>query len=572
MNAEDGTSLARVRAAYEANEAAGRPEIWIAMRDRGQAEAEARELDAAAAAGRSLPLRGLVVAVKDNIDVAGLPTTGGLPSAEFLPAEDAPAVARLRAAGAVVLGKTNLDQFATGLVGTRSPHGAVRNAWRPERISGGSSSGSAVAVALGIVDLGLGTDTAGSGRVPAALNGIVGIKPTLGLVPARGMMDACRPYDTITVFARDLPTAVAGARTMTGPDDRDPLSRARPAGARLAASAAPVVAVPDEAGLAPLAPEARAAWDAARERLAAVAELRTIDVAPLLGAARLLYEGAIVAGRYAAAGRFVDAADGDAAGLDPTVAGIVRGARAASGWEYVRDRAALDRARLVARDLLDGCDALVLPTAPGHPTIAEVEADPVGVNSWMGTYTNFVNLLDLAAVSVPADPRERDGFGISVIARPFEDQVAVDLAARYLGVAEPEYAEDGIELAVFGAHLRGQPLNGELRALGARFLGEAATSDEYRLYALATRPPKPGLVRVADGGAAIRGERWALPPAGLAAFLAALPEPMTLGPVRLADGRTVVGFGCAPAALEGARDITEFGGWAAYLASTPAGG
>ncbi len=555
------SSLERVRAAYRRLAEADRPEVWIHLRDQADAEADAARVDAGQ---RELPLRGTVVAVKDNIDVAGMPTTGGFPAASRVADEDAPAVARLRAAGAVVIGKTNLDQFATGLVGTRSPYGAVRNALWPERISGGSSSGSAVAVALGIVDLALGTDTAGSGRVPAALNELVGIKPSLGLVPATGMMPACRPYDTITVFGPDLATAVHGARIMTGPDAADPLSRAWPADVRLAVGPAPVLAIPDEAGLAALDPDARRAWERSVERLSGFARLGAIDVSPLLGAAKLLYEGAMVAGRFAAAGAFVAADDPR---LDPTVAGIVRGAAGPRAWEYVRDRAALDALGIVAAQTLEGCDALVLPTAPAHPTIAEVNADPVRLNARMGTYTNFVNLLDFAAVAVPAGRLDAGAFGITVVARAFQDQVAVDVAARFLGVDAPRYVEDGIELAVFGAHLRGQPLNHQLVAAGARFLGETSTSAEYRLFRLDTVPPKPGLVKVAAGGAAVRGERWALSAAELGRFLAALPEPMTLGEISLADGRRVVGFGCAPAALAEAEDITVHGGWLAYLAS-----
>ena len=282
-----------------------RPEVWISLRDADDLLTEARELDVRAEHGQSLPLLGATVAVKDNIDVAGLPTTLGCPAAARQADLDAVAVARLRRSGAIVLGKTNLDQFATGLVGTRSPYGVVRNAHRPELISGGSSSGSALAVALGVADLALGTDTAGSGRVPAALNGIVGVKPTLGLVPTTGMADACRPFDAITVFGRDLAAAVRGAREITGTYADDGLSRTWPADVRLAAGPRPTVAVPDESGLRAVDPALRPLWDRALEQLTTLADLRVIDIAPLLDAALLLYEGAIVAGRYAAAGRWV---------------------------------------------------------------------------------------------------------------------------------------------------------------------------------------------------------------------------------------------------------------------------
>lgn len=565
-----GRSLERVAAAYDSLAAHDRPEIWITLRDRSDAEAEAVRIDELAASGAHLPMHGRVIAVKDNIDVAGLPTSGGYPAAAFAPGADATAVALLREAGAVVMGKTNLDQFATGLVGTRSPYGAVRNALHPDRISGGSSSGSAVAVALGIVDVALGTDTAGSGRVPAGLNAIVGIKPTLGLVSTAGMMPACHPYDTITVFARDLETAVLGARTISRPDPKDPLSRAWPADVRVGGSALPVIAIPSADDLVSLDPDARTAWDAAVARLGSIADVRVVSIGALLGAAKLLYEGAIVAGRYAAVGAIVDEGLQPEA-LDPSVAGIVRAARDVRAADYIADRSELDRIARVARDLLAGCDALAVPTAPLHPTIAAVQADPIALNARMGTFTNFVNLLDMSAVSVPASSHQHGEFGVTFIADAFDDQLAIDAASRFVdaGATAAQYvdAEAVIPLAVFGAHLSGQPLNSQLIDLGARFDSDITTSPDYRLFALQTAPPKPGLVAVDRNGATITGERWLISPAGLGRFLAALPAPMTLGVVTLDDGSELTGFACTPAALEGARDITEFGGWRAYRAS-----
>ncbi|WP_158861687.1 allophanate hydrolase [Leifsonia sp. AG29] len=556
-----------VRRAYEAIERSGRPEVWTTLRTRDEAEAAADLVDEAGEAGANLPLRGLTLAVKDNIDVAGLPTTLGLPAAARVPSADATAVARLTAAGAVVVGKTNMDQFATGLVGTRSPYGAVRGSRLPTLVSGGSSSGSAVAVALGLVDIALGTDTAGSGRVPAALNAIIGVKPTLGTIPTTGMAPACWPYDTITAFARDIETAVAATALMRGPDGIDPGVREAPAGLRLAAPPRPAVAIPAAAGLESLTPDAHRAWDASVERLSRLAEVTVVDIQPLLDAARLLYGGAIVAGRYTAAGGYVEGG----AGLDPTVTGIIRSARDVAGWEYVRDRQELDRVKAAALQLLRGADALMLPTAPGHPSLEDVAAEPVAANSWLGTFTNFVNLLDLSAVAVPAGQLGPDGasgdFGVSFVGRPFEDQVVVDIASAFVGARpSPEIGDPGLELAVFGAHLRGQPLNGQLVDAGARFLGEIRTAPEYRLFALATDPPKPGLVPARDG-ASISGELWRISTAALGTLLGALPAPMTLGPTRLSDGRSVVGFGCTADALTGAHDITATGGWRDYLAS-----
>lgn len=556
----------RVAAAYARIAEVDRPEVWITLRPRDEVVAEAAALEARLAAGAELPLAGLLLAVKDNVDVAGLPTTAACPEFAYTPAESAPAVQRLVDAGALVLGKTNLDQFATGLVGTRSPYGAVRNALHPELVSGGSSSGSAAAVALDIADLAIGTDTAGSGRVPAALHGLVGIKTTLGIVPTRGVVPACADFDAVTVFAHDLATAVAATAIMAGPDAADPRTRDWPADVRLAAPAEPRVAVPRPADLADLSEPYRAAFaatvDALRDTGVTITEL---DISGLLDAARLLYDGAIVAERYSAVGPFVDTAP---AGLDPTVAAIIASARDLPAHAFATDLDTLAHARATARALLTDVDGLLLPTTTEHPSLAAVATDPVGINRRMGTYTNFCNLLDLAAVAVPGTPTG-DGlpFGVMVVVPTFGDQVAVDLAARITGADEPPtLVGTGVDLAVFGAHLRGQPLHWQLEALGARFAGEITTTDAYRLTALDTVPPKPGLVRHGDGlGAPIRGELFRVSPAGLGTFLAELPAPMALTAVELADGRTVTGFACTYDAAVAATDITEHGGWVAYL-------
>jgi allophanate hydrolase len=561
----------RVRAAFTRIAEVDRPEVWITLRAEEDVLTEAKQLEQRLAEGESLPMAGLLVAVKDNIDVAGLPTTAACPSYAYTPARSATAVRRLTDAGALMLGKTNLDQFATGLVGTRSPYGAVRHATRPEYISGGSSSGSAVAVALGIADVALGTDTAGSGRVPAALHGLVGLKPTVGLVPNTGVVPAARSYDCVTVFASTLSSAQRVMAVMIGPDAADPACREWPASVRMAAGPNPVVAVPSAAGLVPLSPAATAAFHASVRRLTeAGAVTREIDISAMLAAATLLYGGALVAERYAAVGAFLDSTSGD--DHDPTVAGIIQAARDLPAHRLVADRQRLDQYRLAAAEALAGCDALLLPTTVGHPRIAEVAADPVGVNSRMGTYTNFVNLLDLAAVAVPAGTADGAEFGVTVITRAFDDQVGIDIAGLLLGERTTEPAvrplpSTGLDLVVFGAHLRGQPLNGQLTELGARFVDEVRTVPEYRMVALATEPPKPGVLRVGPrhGGAALVGERWTLSPAGLAQFLAGLPMPMSLGRVRLSDGTEVIGFHCDPYAASLGVDITRYGSWPAYL-------
>ena len=559
----------RVHRAYDRITEVDRPEIWITLRDRAAVIADAETIDRRLAFGDDLPLAGWLVAVKDNIDVAGLPTTAACPEFEYRAPVTATAVQRLIDAGALVLGKTNLDQFATGLVGTRSPYGAVRAALNPEKVSGGSSSGSAVAVALGITDIALGTDTAGSGRVPAAFNGIVGLKASLGVVPLTGVLPACADYDCVTVFADELATATTAVRFMSGFDQNDPHSRAFPADAPMGAPLAPVVAVPAAANLSSLSPEYLAAFGAAVRRLVDTGvEVQTVDIQPLLDAASLLYDGAIVAQRYAAVGEFLATRP---AGADPTVSRIILDAKDIAGHAVVADTLRLLATKSRARRMLAGFDALLLPTTTEQPTLAAVAADPVAINRRMGTFTNFANLLDMAAMAVPAGPTaDGEPFGVMFVVPAFADQVAIDLAARFIGSpAGPVVVTGGVPLAVFGAHLRGQVLNHQLVGRGARFEGEVQTSDAYRLVALDTVPAKPGLVRVGDGrGAGIAAEQWTISAAGLGSLLAELPAPMSLTQVELADGSTVVGFGCALDAAEGAIDITEFGGWLAYLSAS----
>ena len=573
------TGVERVRSTYAAIEAAQRPEVWIFLRPMADALADADAIDAAVSAGADLPLAGLTAAVKNNVDVAGLPTTAGCPSYATTPARvDATVVARLRAAGAVIVGATNLDQFATGLVGARSPHGAVRDSRRPERISGGSSAGSAVAVALGLVDVAIGTDTAGSGRVPAALQGIVGIKPTIGVVPTDGVVPACRSYDCVTVFARDLDTADAAMGVMAGQ------ARPFPPDAPLAAPETPKVGVPQN--LSGLSTEWQTAVRAARTRLEANgAVLREIDLGPFLEAARLLYDGGLVAERHDAVGPFVDAHRGE---VDPTVGAIVSAGGEVSAARLLRDRRRLADLTKVAMAELGDCDALLIPTTTEHPSIAAVQGDPVAVNSRLGTYTNFCNLMDMCAVAVPSGTAGEDQFGVSVIARSGADALAIDIARLVTSPTEsvalpgaatlrgrpsrpPWPIRAGVgatPLLVVGAHLRGQPLAFQLEDRGARWMGPAVTAPLYKLARLDTTPPKPGLVRVgAEEGSAIGGEIWLVGTAMLGDFLAMLPAPMSLGRVTLADGTEVVGFGCALDAWRAGRDITAHGDWPTYLGS-----
>ncbi len=567
MSAAGQGAVARVTAAYAAIAAAGRPEAWITLRPQPEAVEEAAAIDARVAAGERLGLAGLVAGVKDNIDVAGLPTTAAAPSYAYAPDRDATSVARLRAAGAVVIGKTNLDQFATGLVGTRSPHGAVRNAFDPARISGGSSAGSAVAVALGLVDVALGTDTAGSGRVPAALNGIVGVKPSRGVIPCTGVVPACRSLDCVTVFARSLALARRVVAVMAGPDDSDPLATllgGRPRGGWRLPGGGPSqadavrLAIPLPGQLDGMAGGWAEAFAAAAERLRATgADVEPVDIAPLLDAATMLYGGSFVAERYAGVGAHIAAREeliGDT--LDPIVARIILDGAKHSAAELFADRERLDLLAARAAQALAGFDALLTPTTTAHPTLDEVAADPVGVNSRLGRYTNFANLLDLAAVAIPAGTVAGLPFGIMLTGPAGSDARLAQIAARY------DLAD--VDLLVVGAHLSGQPLNHELLAAGGTLVGPAGTAPHYRLFALDTSPPKPGLVRAIEKGASIAGELWRLPAAGFARFMAGLATPMAVGRVCLDDGRDVLGFLCEPFAVDGAADITSYGGWRAW--------
>ncbi len=583
-DAPDGTAGpdARVEAVLDRIDNSGRPEVWIHRVGPAELAAAFAEVDGRRAAGVDLPLAGLTFAVKDNIDVAGVPTTAGCPAFARAADATAPAVIALLEAGAVFVGKTNLDQFATGLVGTRSPYGAVRNAVDPERVSGGSSSGSAVAVALGLVDLALGTDTAGSGRVPAAFNGIVGIKPTRGLVSTTGVVPACASLDCVSMFARSLDLARRVLAVLAGAGGpSDPRERRPPPDAPLGPPARPVVACATWEDLDDLDEHRARSYAAALARLSATGcEVVPVALGPFLEAGRLLYGGGFLAERHAAVGAWVDAHPDD---VDPVVGPIITSAGRIGGSRLAADIERLGilahRAQMLLADV--GACSLVLPTAPFHPTIAEVALDPVGVNARLGRYTTFVNLLDLCAVSVPADPVDGLPFGVSFIGPAWTDVVQADLASRLsvsavpgprtLDPQVPPVALPGLTtlpLAVAGAHLSGQPLNHQLTDRGGRLARSTTTAPSYRLVALDTVPPKPGLVRVADGpGAAIEIEVWELPPVGLASLLAQLPPPMALGPVVLADDSVVTGFLCEPAALDGALDITAHGGWRPYLAS-----
>jgi allophanate hydrolase len=557
------------------------PAVFISLRNEKDALAEAESL--AAKDRAQLPLLGIPVAVKDNIDALGMPTTAACPAFSYPPTHDSTAVAKLRAAGAIIIGKTNLDQFATGLVGVRSPYGIPNNPMRGDLIPGGSSSGSAVAVSAGLVPLALGTDTAGSGRVPAMLNNIVGLKPSLGLISTAGLVPACRTLDCISVFSLTVDDAMAALNIMAGSDRADPYSRDRPLAGMTAFPAKLRLGVPRNGQLIFFGDKhSEAAYGEALRRWVALgADLVEFDLEPFYETARLLYEGPWVAERFLVI-RNLLASSPDA--IHPVTREITAAGARLTAADTFAALYRLQGLRRIAERTFGNIDALVLPTAPTAYSTAQVLANPIELNSRLGTYTNFVNLLDLCGLALPASIRADDiPFGITLLApagkdallasigRVFHADTGLKIGAK--GLAQPPLAalpagtDDEIAIAVVGAHLSGMALNGELQALGGRLLEEAVTASDYRLYALETAPPKPGMLRVESGaGASIKLELWALSAAAFGKFVAAIPPPLSIGTIRLADGRGVKGFIVEPAAIDGARDISSFGGWRAFVA------
>ncbi|PHH91570.1 hypothetical protein CDD83_11164 [Cordyceps sp. RAO-2017] len=568
---------------------------WVSLASPEQLQEQWDRLEAHRHNADALPLFGVPFAVKDNIDVFGFPTTAACPAfSTAAAAADAPVVARLKAAGAVVIGKTNMDQFATGLVGTRSPHGAVPNTFDPARVSGGSSSGSGAVVARGVVPFSLGTDTAGSGRVPAGLNNIVGLKPTRGALSAHGVLPACRTLDCVSIFSLTLDDAQTVLSVAEGFDVQDSYSRPRPPPAP---ASSPVFGTASLAGRPPsLAVCSRPNWygqdgqaqayEAALDKARALGwQLEAVDFSGLFALAQLLYEGPWVAERYAAIKDFIEQASEE--DMDPVVRGIVSKARNFSAADaFASEYARQDLARQISAALA-GFDGLLVPTTPTFPTIEQVIADPVRENSLLGTYTNFVNFLDWSAISIPAGFRP-DGlpFGITLISNGWQEPKLLRLSQQWLSCGRRQLGAtmvfkeaDGLSvtdedspytsIAVVGAHLTGFPLNKDLVTRGARLEIATRTSDTYRLYELGTGqsgPKKPGLERVAapSRGQQIDVEVWKLPKHSLASFMSTIPSPLAIGSIELENGRWVHGFVCEPLGLRGAKDITEFGGWRAH--------
>jgi allophanate hydrolase len=582
------TPEATIDAIYDRIGHQGLRPIWISLVPRERAIERTKSLRPEDM--QKLPLYGIPFAVKDNIDVAGVPTTAACAEYAYTPTESAPVVALLEAAGAVLVGKTNMDQFATGLVGTRTPYGICSSVFNKSYISGGSSAGSAVAVANGTVSFSLGTDTAGSGRVPAMFNNLIGLKPTRGALSTRGVVPACRTLDCISIFSETAFDASVVLSVARGFDPQDPYSRIPATGE----GAAPWLAagvfrfgIPASSTLEFFGDTINPAlFQAAIERLTALGgQPVEIDLEPFLKAAQLLYQGPWVAERYAAIAPFLEKNSG---AMDPTVAKIVLGATRYSAVDTFNAAYKLEELRRSTGYVWNSIDVLVLPTAPRTYTIEEIQAAPIERNSHLGHYTNFVNLLDLSAIAVPAGFRP-DGlpFSVSLIGKAFQDVALLTIADRLhrstaatLGASDRKLSSTGplppmvtppgcLLMAVVGAHLSGQPLNWQLTQRRGRLVRTCRTHPDYKFYALrGTVPPKPGLVRVPGfTGPGVEVEVWALPEDTVGSFVDGVPQPLSIGTLRLEDGFLVKGFLVEPAATEDALEITSLGGWRNYLAT-----
>lgn len=545
------------------------PQIWISRASPDALVQAARAIDARIASGETLPLAGVPFAVKDNIDVAGFETTAACPAFAYQPGASATVVERLLAAGALCVGKTNLDQFATGLNGTRSPYGAPRNAYNLAYVSGGSSSGSSSAVAAGLVAFALGTDTAGSGRVPAAFQHLIGFKPSKGRWSNSGLVPACRTLDCITVFTDDLADARLIDGIVAGFDAADAYSKPltdRPI-------ARHTIGVPRRSQRVFFGDlESEYLYDCALEKLGELGNIVEIDYAPLQEAAQLLYSGPWVAERTAAlAGLLADNPDA----IDPTVREIVSVGLETKAVDLFNGIYRLAELKRHADTLWQSIDLMAFPTTGSTYRVAELAAAPIALNSALGFYTNFVNLLDMAALAIPAGTRANaTGFGITLIGPADTDRALLDVADDYLAVANlpppPPLNLEGkmqtVKLAVVGAHLKDMPLHWQLTSREATFVGAFETAPEYQLYAIANSvPPKPALVHSPEG-AAIAVEVYELGVAEFGSFVVEVPPPLAIGTVTLADGTSVKGFVAEPRALDGAEDITHLGGWRAYIA------
>ena len=550
--------LAQIRNGIEQT---GSHNIWISVLDDAEVDGYVKNLEERDPL--DYPLWGIPFAIKDNIDLAGCPTTAACPDYAYTPKASATVVTRLIEAGAIPIGKTNLDQFATGLVGTRSPYGPTANAVDPSYISGGSSAGSAVAVKLGLCSFALGTDTAGSGRIPAGFNGIVGLKPTKGWWSTKGVVPACKSLDCVSVFAQSVTDAKLVADCCDGPDhdeEKDPWSRSVAFGGFNVS--APRVGVIGGADLDVCDDEHRNAYQTYIDKLPF--DRTTIDLKPFSDAARLLYEGPWVAERYAAIESFLKS---NADSMYPVTRNIIEGGAGPSAVDAFKGEYKLAELKSIADSVYTGLDVLVLPTAPTIFKTEEVLADPIDTNSQLGAYCNFVNLLDLCALSIPASTLPNGlPFGVTLVASAGRDYALLDLAASLQNEATSDVRPGEFHLAVCGAHLAGQPLNPDLVNRGGYLVEATRTSSDYRLYALPDGK-RPALIRDPGCGSAIEVEVWSLPDQALAGFMRTVAPPLGVGTIELENGQWVKSFIAEPVATENAEEITQFGGWRGYRSS-----
>jgi allophanate hydrolase len=545
--------------------------VFISRVDAATLLAQAAALDSSEI--DNLPLFGIPFVAKDNIDAAGIETTAACPAFAYTPARDSTVIAKLLAAGAFLLGKANLDQFATGLNGTRSPYGAPRSVFNADYISGGSSSGSAVAVAAGLAVFSLGTDTAGSGRVPAMFNNVVGLKPSIGRISATGVVPACKSLDCVSIFANSTADAATILRIAEGLDETDAYSRA--------ATNTPLPATPTVGILPPGQRDFEMAglYETAIAKAAELGwNLVEINYSPLLEIAKSLYGGPFVAERLAAIKPFFET---NAEDINQVVRHIIEGATKHTAADLFAEIHRVKSLARAAKQQLESCDFLLLPTAPTTYTVEAMQADPIRLNANLGTYTNFVNLLDLAAIAIPTGFSPAGlPFGVTLVGPAFSDLALAGFAETLHLACGPgagksrcipqarlaPLLDQNITLVVAGAHLSGMVLNHELLTLHAKLLAATTTAPDYKLFALPTTPPKPGLAHSPGfTGPGIAVEVWSLTPENFGKFVAALPAPMGIGRVTLADGTTHPGFLCEAHALENAQDITAFGGWRTYL-------
>lgn len=559
---------------------------WISIATDDNIASQLRNLESLAKekAITDLPLYGIPFAIKDNIDALGWETTVACPDFMFEPIKNATVVQKLLDAGAILIGKTNLDQFATGLVGTRSPYGIVPNTFNPKYVSGGSSSGSASVVARGLVCFSLGTDTAGSGRIPAAFNNIVGTKPTPGLLSTEGVFPACKSIDCVSIMtltAADADIVLNVAKSTE--HDKALEAQFHPRSTPISNFINPIrIGIPISCQFLDNGQYQEAFTEALQIAKGLNVEFVPVDIDPFVKAGKLLYDGPWVSERFAVTEDFLNSNPNS---FDTSVRQIILSGAPYSAAQGFRAIYQLKELEIETKKSWAKCDVILVPSAPNHPTIEDLKNHPIVKNSELGMYTNFVNLLRLCAIAVPSGFTKTGlPFGITLIAQEGSDNALLKLASQWqvlfelsLGISNikgtsEEHTileapkDDVTQIAVVGAHLSGLPLNWQLTDRRSRLVKVCKTAKSYRLFALPnTHPPKPGLVRFPSNGVSIELEVYEMPSTELGSFLNLIPTPLGLGNIELEDGSLVKGFICEQYAVHEAQDISNLGGWKSYI-------